>query len=265
MNTNSMKFWYLFVSFIFFAMVSPLLSHAIPIAVSGTYTGNINGVSLNGSSTGMFDNQGTGINTISVDFSSIPNNTFHPFSLASSIITIICWSAAETICPDTLNLFDLTGGNYDINRTFTWSTLPGDIITATGSASTTGSDLAYSMALSGSYSGPTDLVGVSGYKVNWTPDGTNLIEVGNALIETSGGSAFTVDIETVYSGLTTPLPLPQFGVFTSNSLTYVETGALTGEFDLDWSATLCVPEPTTMLLLGTGLIGFAGFRKKFKN
>ena len=28
--------------------------------------------------------------------------------------------------------------------------------------------------------------------------------------------------------------------------------------------TTSVPEPTTLLLLGTGLIGFAGFRKKFK-
>ena len=51
----------------------------------------------------------------------------------------------------------------------------------------------------------------------------------------------------------------------SNSTASNLSGPISSEFFEIYGNTPTVPEPTTMLLLGLGLIGIAGVRRKFKN
>jgi hypothetical protein len=230
------------------------------IVVTGTYSGDINGTPLAASVSGGFDTTGVGPNNLTVNFSSIPNDTFTPLALGSSVITLVCWSAAEPIGPDTLNLFGLSGGNYGISRTFSWPTLSGSTLTATGAASTVGSNLSFIANLSGTYNGPTDIVGVTGYTVHWTQGAAGTVdEQATATLLRSNGAALPLAISTVYSGLTNSLLNPEVGSYTPLA-TYTATGPLSGNFSATWTNTLTsIPEPPSLALCGIGILSLVGY------
>ena len=202
--------------------------------VTGTYNGTINGGAVSATSTGQLNPLGNGPNILNVAFSALPA-TFHPYALGISVTTIICWGAAGTPNDGSQNLFDLTGGNYTMARTFTWPSLPGSSITATGVVATVGANMTYTMNLSGTYAGPTDLIGVVSYQVRWRQgqNGT-LLEEGSAIVQRSGGATLQVNIQTVYGGVSGTLAANQVGSATANELTF-DVG--TGQYHLNWSAT----------------------------
>ena len=95
--------------------------------------------------------------------------------------------------------------------------------------------MTYTMNLSGTYAGPTDLIGVVSYQVRWRQgqNGT-LLEEGSAIVQRSGGATLQVNIQTVYGGVSGTLAANQVGSATANELTF-DVG--TGQYHLNWSAT----------------------------
>lgn len=238
------------------------------LSVSGSYSGNINGTPLVATSTGSINTDGPG-GALSATFSSIPTDTFTPLAVGSSLVTLVCWSSAERVSGAhgfAQNLFDLSGGNYTVDRTFTYPTLPGSILTATGTVATVGSNMTYTADFSGTYNGPTDIVGVSNYQVRWVQGpGSTVLETGTATLLLSGGGTLELGIGTTYGGLTSPLLYEQFGVYKPMP-NYVVTGPTTAEFTTDWTASVTrVPEPSSMTMFGFASICLFCFRRVRRN
>jgi hypothetical protein len=221
-----------------------------PIGVSGSYSGSLNGTSISGTATGTFDPSGAGNNDLSVTFSSIPG-TFHPYAIGISVGTIICWGATSEVAP-AQNLFHLSGGNYTISRAFTWPSLPGDSLQVSGTASTMGSSLSYAMQIVGTYSGPTDLTGVSSYSARWVPLGqTSVQETGSALVTRTGGPPLVVEFTTTYSNLATTVSGPQVGTLSPVVLSY--SGAPAHVWHLNWVGSVAMESlPGTPFCSGDG-------------
>ncbi len=89
-----------------------------------------------------------------------------------------------------VNLFDLTGGNYDVERSVTFPDYPDAKVDF--AASVRAADIPDSfespcqdvwttdIEISGDYRGPTDVTGIEAYELTWTSDGKTLTEVASA-------------------------------------------------------------------------------------
>ncbi len=89
-----------------------------------------------------------------------------------------------------MNLYDLTRGNYHVRRTLSYPEYPtSQVVFDTEVTAVSGKEWSTTIAISGTYDGPTDVVAVKDYQVVWTTDGKTLFEKGSATLErASGGS-----------------------------------------------------------------------------
>jgi hypothetical protein len=89
----------------------------------------------------------------------------------------------------------------------------------------------------------------------WTPDGSNV----QFTITRDGIDTIDVDLSSYAVFMNA-----HGGAFTKVTIAGQDLKGASYGFDLDAVGVTAVPEPTTMLLLGAGLIGLAGYwRKKF--
>ena len=89
-----------------------------------------------------------------------------------------------------MNLYDLTKGNYSVVRTISYPDFPGSQIATNAQVKATkDSEWNTNISINGTYNGPTDVVAVKDYQLEWTNDGKSILESGSAALELkSGGS-----------------------------------------------------------------------------
>ncbi|MCA9272602.1 MAG: hypothetical protein KDA31_06105 [Phycisphaerales bacterium] len=218
------------------------------------FTGTVNGGAVEATGTGVLDLNQTGMSQARIDFGSIPS-TFDP--LSASLISNLCSNAfRDPGSPD--NLYVLGGGNYSTSRTFQWIGLPGSIlqIDSTVTNSGGGADWISNSVISGTYNGPTDIVGIRDYSITWLPSSTpgEFFEAGTMVLERATGDTLILQFASIFSGLANDLSEPQFG-----------TGAFNTSFDgttllLEWDGEFYVPAPATGVLMG--MMGLAATRRR---
>jgi hypothetical protein len=89
-----------------------------------------------------------------------------------------------------VDLYDVTKGNYSIVRTITYPDFPGSQI-ETNAKVKAAKDTEWdtNISINGTYNGPTDVVSVKDYQLEWTSDGKSILESGSASLGLkSGGS-----------------------------------------------------------------------------
>jgi hypothetical protein len=88
-----------------------------------------------------------------------------------------------------VNLYDLTGGSYSVRRTVSYPQFPRSVLLFVTDVRAVGaSEWETTIRVSGTYEGPTDVVGVRDYQLVWTAAGDTLVEKGTAtLVLSSGG------------------------------------------------------------------------------
>ena len=237
------------------AMALGFSSHALGTAFqfSGTYTGQINNVPILADAVGSLDTAGTSVNNIEITFQSIPIS-LHPFVLGLSWNTSRCLMAVEPVLQplcNALNLFDLSDGNYIASRSVSWPSLPGDAIQVLTEESTSGNVMTYTAEVTGTYNGPTDIVGVSDYSFLMTQlEATTIEFVSIASLLRANGESFYVEMDTIYSGLSRQMPTQQRG-----ELRFANLSFSNNVLSFDWQGDVeCVPEPASLFLMFTGLL-----------
>jgi hypothetical protein len=89
-----------------------------------------------------------------------------------------------------MNLYDLTHGNYHSRRTLSYPEYPNSqIVFDTEVTAISPKEWSTTIAISGTYDGPTDFVAVKDYQVSWTTDGKTLLEKGRATLERASGDS----------------------------------------------------------------------------
>jgi hypothetical protein len=191
------------------------------VSVSGTYTGTINGTPLAATSLGTLDTTGTGSSDITSTFSAVPTG-WTPLALGRSHHTYLCHCGSGKLLSAS-NLWDLSHGNYTVTRVVSWPTIPGSSVSSTATMTYAAGHLSYSVNMTGTYTGPTDIDSVLAYHVGWTgmDNGTNdVYEVGYATLHRPGGATLPVSIVSTYHGLSTRLPFVQSGSITASVETW---------------------------------------------
>jgi hypothetical protein len=90
-----------------------------------------------------------------------------------------------------VTLYELTGGNYRIHRTLSYPEFPdSQIVFDTEVTALRDTEWTTKISVSGKYDGPTDVVSVKDYRLEWSTDGKTLFEKGSATLVTSSGRSF---------------------------------------------------------------------------
>lgn len=85
-------------------------------------------------------------------------------------------------------MYEITGGNYRVHRTLTYPDLPkSQIVFDTDVRAISQAEWSTKIAISGTYDGPTDIVSVKDYQLEWSSDRKSLFEKGSATLVTSSG------------------------------------------------------------------------------
>ena len=140
--------------------LSPKTSLATILQIAGTYTGQINGFPVQASASGFMDTTGISLAHTTITFSQIPPN-FNPIVAGNSWNSSRSVSGVQRSDPVAVNLFDISGGNYLASRTDKWSSLPGEQIVFTSNVSTIYGVMTANTTVNGTYTGPSDVVGVT--------------------------------------------------------------------------------------------------------
>ncbi len=219
-------------------------AHAQLMDFQTSFSGSVNGGAVEAEGSGMIDLGQMGMSSASVTFSSRPSS-FDPLTV--SMISNLCANAFRDVgSPD--NLFALSGGNYSTARTFSWIGLPGSNISIDSTVINQENELVSTSVISGSYNGPTDIVGIQDYSITWLPSSApgEFFEAGTAVLNRANGETLIMQFATVFSGLQNDLLQPQFGIGTFD--TSFDGTTLT----LEWDGEFMIPAPATAAL-------FAGF------
>jgi hypothetical protein len=249
-----------------FVLSIPSGALSIPLQIKGTYTGQVNGDPIEAIVSGDMDTTGSSLNHFELEFKSIPSS-LNPFAVTNS------WNSSyhgAGVLPvsnkygDALNLFDLSGGNYFASRTVSWPSWPGEQIVLTANVSTVGGVMtATDATVNGTYTGPTDLIGVTDYHMLWTQiDPTTIEIVSTATLLREKELTLDAKVTSVYSGLSFQMPTnQQVGTYTFSNESYSNN-----IMSFDWEGTVAaVPEPGTVVLLSSCLIAFGVARSKRKS
>lgn len=103
----------------------------------------------------------------------------------------------------------MTGGNYHVHRELSYPEFPkSKVVFETDVKSVSDKEWSTNISISGTYDGPTDVVSVKDYRLEWTTDGRALSEKGSATLVLSSGRT----IRSLWSSTYTP-ERPQFDRF----------------------------------------------------
>jgi hypothetical protein len=90
-----------------------------------------------------------------------------------------------------VTLYEMTGGNYRVHRTLSYPEFPNSqIVFDTEVTALRNAEWATKITISGNYDGPTDVVSVRDYHLEWSTDGKTLSEKGFATLVPSSGRSF---------------------------------------------------------------------------
>lgn len=137
-----------------------------------------------------------------------------------------------------MNLYDLTKGNYSVQRTVSYSEFPkSSLVFDTRVRSTGKAEWATTIKISGSYDGPTDVIGVEDYQIAWSTDSKTIREEGSATLKVSSGA----DVHTTWVSSITP-DEPHFAGFPSGGeaikVAYSAFKIDGKSMSYDWSGTV---------------------------
>lgn len=208
---------------------------------TNTFSGSVNGSPVAASGSGQVDLDSMGQSNATIDFSQVPQ-TFNPLSV--SLISNLCSNAfRDDGDPD--NLWALGGGNYQTSRVFQWIGVPNSTMQIDSTVTESGGALTSSSTISGSYNGPTDIVGIQNYSISWLPSSApgEFFEAGTVVLERATGDTLIMQFATVFSGLQNDLQQPQFGIGT------FETTWDGTTLTLGWDGEFMIPAPGSASLL----------------
>ncbi len=230
-------------------------SHAQLVDFEATFMGQVNGDEVNGSGGGQIDIGQDGMSNASILFNDLPAG-FNPIS--ASLISNLCANAFRAD-GGSENLWDLGTGNYAVDRTFQWIGLSDSVVTVNSIVTNDEAVVMSESIISGTYNGPTDIIGIQDYSVTWLPSSTpgEFFEAGTAVLERSNGDTLIMQFASIFSGLDAGLSQPQIGVGIFD--TAFDGSTLT----LDWDGEFeIVPTPGTAAIMSLGCLGLAGRRRR---
>ncbi|MBJ7599117.1 hypothetical protein [Candidatus Nephthysia bennettiae] len=102
---------------------------------------------------------------------------------------------------DVTNLYDLTRGNYRVFRAVSYPDHPESLILFDVRVeASTESEWATEITISGTYTGPTDIVATEHYRLTWVAEGGKLLESGASSLARSSGER----VRQVWSSIISP-------------------------------------------------------------
>ena len=250
-----------------FVLGFPSSALAVLLEITGQYTGMVNGSPIDATATGHLDTTGNSLNRLEVEFNSIPSS-IHPFIAGNS------WNSSyhgAAVLPKggAVNLFDISGGNYIAGRTVRYEPIAGYesladdelVLIANVSTDLVAGTINATQEVSGTYSGPIDLIGIKDYQMLWTQIDPTTIEITSvAMIERANGEFLEAHITSVYTGLLDQMPTKlQTGMYRFSNQSFDNN-----IMSFDWDGMVApVPEPSsTLSLLALGTLGAASTLKR---